>query len=119
MWGGEKCFVDKWVPDGCKFVSSEADIRMGGKFRETMNCGGETYVAHGVYQEIVPNQKIVFTHQWKEQNPIETVVTVKFREKKDGTEIILTQTGFSDPSAAKSHEEGWSSALANFAKTFE
>jgi uncharacterized protein YndB with AHSA1/START domain len=108
----------QWGPDGCRVVSFETDMRVGGAWRETMDCAGELYTAHGVYQEIVPGQKVVFTHQWDEENPVETLVTFEFKDRKGGTEIVLTQTGFRDASAAKGHEEGWSSALASFAKLF-
>jgi uncharacterized protein YndB with AHSA1/START domain len=108
----------KWCPDGCRVVSFEADMRVGGTFRESMNCGGELYTAHGVYKTIIPNKKVVFTHQWEEEDPIETVVTFEFKDTEGGTEIVLTQTGFRDASVAKGHEEGWSSALANLATLF-
>jgi uncharacterized protein YndB with AHSA1/START domain len=106
----------EWGPDGCRVVSFEADMRVGGTFRESMRCGGELHTAHGVYTAIIPGEKVVFTHQWEEEHPVETVVTVEFEDRKGGTEIILTQTGFRDASEAKGHAEGWSSALANFAK---
>ncbi len=106
----------KWCPEGCRVVSFEADMRVGGTFRESMKCDGERYTAYGVYKRIVPDEAVVFTHQWEEERPVETVVSVAFKDKKGGTEIVLTQTGFRSAAAAKGHREGWSSALASFAK---
>jgi uncharacterized protein YndB with AHSA1/START domain len=108
----------RWGPDGCRVVSFTADMRVGGTFREVMSCDGERHTAHGVYRKIVPEKQVVFTHQWEEEDPVETLVTVGFRDKGRQTEIVLTQTGFRDAAAAKGHAEGWSSALATFARVF-
>ena len=44
--------------------------------------------------------------------------TIRFKPGKSGTEMVLSQTGFKDAAAARGHKEGWSSALASFAKVF-
>jgi uncharacterized protein YndB with AHSA1/START domain len=108
----------KWGPDGCRVVSFEADMRVGGAFRVTMRCDGERHVAHGVYRKIVPGKEVGFTHQWEEAQPVETVVTVSFRAANGSTEIVLRQTGFREASAAAGHADGWASALARFATVF-
>ena len=36
----------KWCPDGCRVVSFKADMRVGGSFREAMNCGGDVHTAY-------------------------------------------------------------------------
>src|SRR5262245_59591421 len=72
----------QWAPDGCQMVSFDADMREGGTFRERMSCGGKVYSAHGVYKKIVPGKTVVFTHQWEEEHPVETLVTVEFKDKK-------------------------------------
>jgi uncharacterized protein YndB with AHSA1/START domain len=108
----------KWCPDGCRVVSFKADMRVGGTFRQAMNCGGDVHTAHGVYRKITPDRAVVFTHQWREEHPVETLVSVEFKDKKSGTEIVLVQTGFSDASEARGHKKGWSSALKNFAEVY-
>jgi uncharacterized protein YndB with AHSA1/START domain len=105
----------RWGPDGCRVVAFVADMRVGGTYRQTMRCGGERYTAHGVYRKIVPGKEVVFTHQWEEARPVETLVTVSFRTTAGGTEIVLRQTGFRQAAEAAGHAKGWSSALANFA----
>jgi uncharacterized protein YndB with AHSA1/START domain len=108
----------KWGPDGCRVVSFEAELREGGAFRQVMKCDGKLHTAYGVYKKVLTGRKVVFTHQWEEEDPVETLVTFEFRDTKGGTDIVLTQTGFQDASVAKGHEEGWASALARFAKMF-
>jgi uncharacterized protein YndB with AHSA1/START domain len=109
----------QWAPDGCQVLSFAADMRVGGTFRERMSCSGKVYTAHGVYKKIVPGKTVIFTHQWEEDDPVETLVTLEFKDKKGGTEIVLTQTGFREAAEAKGHTEGWSSALASFATLLE
>jgi uncharacterized protein YndB with AHSA1/START domain len=111
--------AQQWPPDGCQVVSFDADMRVGGKFRETMSCDGKVHTAHGVYQKIVPAKTVAFTHQWEEEHPVETLVTLEFKDRKGATEIVLTQTGFREASEATGHKEGWSSALARFAALVE
>lgn len=111
--------VKKWLcPGECRVTFNQADVRVGGKYRETMKCGADSHTVFGAYREIVPGKRLVFTHEWEEPNSIETVVAVELRDKNGGTEVMLTQHGFLDAATAKGHEEGWASALRNLARQF-
>ena len=111
--------VNKWLcPEECKVLANEAEVDGGGKYRESMQCGENIHTVFGTYREIIPDQRLVFTHQWVEPNTVETMVAVDFDYKNGGTEVILTQKGFTDAASAKSHEEGWASALRNLARQF-
>ena len=113
-------FVKRWLcPEQCRVTFNKADVRVGGKYRESMKCGADIHTVHGAYREIIPNEKLVFTHQWEEPDPTETVVAVKLTDKNGGTEVTLSQHGFIDSPTAKGHEEGWTSALRNLAKQFQ
>ncbi len=115
----DRDLVNKWLcPEECRVTRNEADVRVGGKFRESMKCGKDIHTVFGAYREIVPGKKLVFTHQWDEPNSIETVVAVELTDKNGGTEVMLTQQGFTNAASAKGHEEGWASALRNLAKQF-
>lgn len=110
----------KWfAPEGCKTVSLEADLREGGAFRGTMNCGGKIYTAFGTYKTINPPEKLAFTHQWDEADSPETLVVIDLTEQDGGTLVTLTQTGFTRLSAAQGHEEGWGSSLRVFKSLVE
>jgi uncharacterized protein (TIGR02246 family) len=109
-----------FCPEYCEPVSYEADIRVGGRYQETMQCGDTQHTMQGVYREIIEHVRIVFTHQWTDHDAPETVVTVTFRKLDDQrTELNLYQTGLLTHEAAKRHEEGWSSCIVNLAKTLE
>src|SRR5262245_40905827 len=70
----------KWGPDGCRMLSFRADMRAGGRFRESMKCDGDVHTAHGVYKKITPDRRVVFTHQWKEEHPVKTLVRIEFKD---------------------------------------
>lgn len=105
-----------FCPENCVVSSAKANAQVGGTYRMAMKCGDATHTAYGTYREIIPNQKIVFTHSWEERDSVQTQVTVEFREKNGGADLTLTQTGFIDPVEADGHDQGWSSTLENLAK---
>jgi glutathione S-transferase len=106
--------VSKWLcPEECRVTYNEADVRVGGKFRESMKCGDDIHTVFGAYREIVPGKKLVFRHQWEEPNSIGPVVAVDLTNKNCGTEVTLTRQGFRNAAATKCREDGWICALRN------
>jgi uncharacterized protein YndB with AHSA1/START domain len=100
---------------------SESDIRPGGKYRVVMRApDGSEYKLSGTYREIVPPERIVFTHAWDEDDGKpgpETLVTVTFEDAgKDKTKLTLHQTGFASVESRDAHREGWNSQLDNLAE---
>ena len=72
------------------------------------------HVASGVYREIEPPRRLVFTWRWEDgEGPKEgeTLVTVELHERDGGTELVLTHERFADTDARDGHEQGWTSAL--------
>jgi hypothetical protein len=43
----------------------------------------------------------------------DTLVVVEFKEDGDGTEVVLTHTGFAQPAIRDEHAKGWGAVLAN------
>jgi uncharacterized protein YndB with AHSA1/START domain len=79
-------------------------------------------VATGVYREIVPPSRLVFTWRWEEgEGPKEgeTVVTVELAERGEATFLELTHEGFGAADAREGHEQGWSSALRRLEASLE
>lgn len=96
-----------------RVVALEADVRPGGNFRVTMNCSGGVHIAYGVYREVSPIDRLVFTHQWETRERVETLVTIEFRDHDNGTDLVLTQERFKDPEEVKGNSVGWSNAFDN------
>ncbi len=64
--------IKRWFGPTPEFSTTiaEVDLKVGGKYRIGMKSpDGELYVATGVYQEIVPNEKLAFTWRWEGDLP--------------------------------------------------
>lgn len=79
----------------------EADLRVGGKWRNVMvTADGEEVGFHGVYREIVPNERIVSTEVYEGIPQVEgepeagTVNTLTFTEVNGRTTLtVLVEAG--------------------------
>lgn len=103
-----------WGPEGMSTPNCELDVRPGGKWRTCMM--GEDKTEHwvqGVYRELDPPEKLVFTWAWEEdgQPGHETVVTIELRDDGPQTQMVLTQTGFESVDSRDKHGQGWSSSF--------
>lgn len=98
----------------------ETDVRVGGCYRIVMKSpDGEEHDVSGVYREVVPNQKLVFTWAWRSTPERESLVTVSLRAAGGGTELRLTHEQFFDEEARDKHREGWTGCLARLEPTFD
>ena len=120
--------LKQWMgpTDGFTVPSAEVDLRVGGKYRIQMKApDGEMHTVGGVYREVAAPEKLVFTWAWEEgggcgdsgnEQPVETLVTVEFREKGQSTEVLLTHELFPTTESRDKHNEGWSGCLNRLAK---
>jgi len=120
MWTtGE--LLKKWFcpSDGMTIPVAEADANVGGSYRIVMqNKDGETYSPSGVYEEVIANEKLVFSWKWADSEVI-TRVTIDFVAISDSeTEMTLTHEGFPDNEMRDSHYEGWEGCLSRLAAAF-
>jgi uncharacterized protein YndB with AHSA1/START domain len=88
-------------------------VRVGGRFR--IEFGGPDGKAHecaGVYKEVVPNRKLVFTWSWPRTTPERiSVVTIEFRGSGKGTELVFKHEQLFDEKVRDDHKRGWSGSL--------
>jgi uncharacterized protein YndB with AHSA1/START domain len=95
-----------------RVASASADLRIGGEYRvEIRGVDDAVYIAAGVYRKIVPDELLSFTWNNACDQGKETLVTLKFRDLENGTELILTHEHFSSADAAARHERGWNGCL--------
>jgi uncharacterized protein YndB with AHSA1/START domain len=74
--------------DEGKILVSETNPTVGGRYRIVMQMpSGEQHRVGGVYREIVPNEKLVFTWAWESTPERESLVTVRLKRAGDGTDI--------------------------------
>jgi len=106
-----------WVPRGFTLLSCALDLREGGTWRMRIKSDetGAVQTEVGVYREIREPEQLTFTHAWVRANGTltpTTLVTVRFTERDGRTEVSFRQEDFATASACLSHEEGWTTSLA-------
>ncbi|HBR27235.1 MAG TPA: SRPBCC domain-containing protein [Rhizobiales bacterium] len=76
--------IAKWFgPEKIETLRAQADARVGGRFRIVMRgVDGEEHDVSGIYREVVPNEKLVFTWAWRSTPERESLVTILI--KPDG-----------------------------------
>ena len=118
-WTVPEKMIQWWGASDAASRTARADVRVGGRFHVGFrgNDGGQHDVS-GVYKEIVPNRKLVFSWAWRTTPERESQVTIDL--KPDGAETILTLTHeqFFDAKARDDHGIGWNRALDNLEALF-
>ncbi len=99
---------------------AELDVRVGGLYRISFDMAdtGEYSEVGGVYREVVPNEKLVFTWAWHTTPERESLVTITIKPDGDGSLLTLHHEQFFDQAAADGHNRGWNETLDKLAKTF-
>jgi uncharacterized protein YndB with AHSA1/START domain len=100
-------------------VRAELDVRVGGRFRASFNTvDGESHQVGGVYREVVPNERLVFSWAWHSTPERESLVTLTFRPDGDGTMLTLHHEQFFDQAARDGHEHGWTGTIDKLERYF-
>jgi len=98
-------------------IRAEMDVRVGGRFRLSFKTGdGEYHEVSGVYQEVVPDQRLVFSWAWHSTPERESLVAISLRADRDGTLLTLHHEQFFDQAARDGHERGWTGTLDTLEK---
>jgi uncharacterized protein YndB with AHSA1/START domain len=103
----------KWFgPDRGPVEHAAFDVRAGGKYTVTFRTeDGEQHQVGGVYREVIPNEKLVFTWAWRSTPERESLVTVLIQPDGTGSLLTLQHEKFFDEPARDRHREGWSGCL--------
>lgn len=106
----------------------EVDLRVGGRYKIEMRApDGKSHIATGIYREVVPPEKLVYTWKFEMGGKMdgthldmgETVVTLEFRVKGNGTELTLTHELFPNAEEKDSHLQGWTGIVERLQKYVE
>ena len=121
-----KAFTDpEWM---CKWncgnwydpIALDTDLREGGVIHQRVRAkeGGTLFTFHGVYQEIVPNKKLVHTFDWKpdwREAPTPSLVTVEFMADDGKTILNVVHSKMGDDTMdAEKHWNAFLDKLAEF-----
>jgi len=103
--------LKRWFgPGGPQPVAlAELDVRVGGRFRVVFGGPqGTEHEVQGVYREVVPPRRLVFTWTWPRTTPErESLVSIELRAAGGGTEMIFTHAQHFDEQVRDGHRRGW------------
>jgi uncharacterized protein YndB with AHSA1/START domain len=120
----EPQYLARWsCPRGFTFIENTGELRVGGAFAATMRSPeGTLHRLRGVYREILPPERLVFTHGWVDESGRpgpQTLVTVMLAERNGRTEMTFQQGNFDSVASRDGHEQGWSSCFDRLAELLE
>jgi uncharacterized protein YndB with AHSA1/START domain len=93
----------------------------GGAWRVHMRRpDGAVHTVGGVYRAIVPPERLVFTWTWESTGAAlnlgrESLVTLTFAARGDGTELTLRHERFVNRASLRSHRHGWTGTFDRLA----
>jgi uncharacterized protein YndB with AHSA1/START domain len=117
-WTEPQAIAQWFGPDGAVTEHASFDVRAGGRFSIKMHTPGESHAVSGVYREVVPDAKLVFTWAWQSTPERESLITITL--KPDGAETILTllHERFFNQAAHDGHARGWNEGLDKLAALY-
>ncbi|HLF53428.1 SRPBCC family protein [Flavobacterium sp.] len=123
----EPAMIKKWWgPKGYTCPSCEVDFKTGGKYFFCMRSPeGKDFWSTGIYKEIAPMERIVFTdsfadekgnvvpatHYGMEGFPLELMVTVTFEDHNGNTKMTLKHIGIPTGEITDMTNVGWNESF--------
>jgi len=113
--------IGRWIgPRGVTAEATKLDARPGGAYCIAMTMpSGEIRTVRGVYREIRPPERLVFTWAWDGDDGKpghESLVTLTFKPVGRETEMTLRQERFASREARDRHEHGWTGSFDKLAE---
>jgi len=108
--------IRKWFgPRDHPATQMAMDVRPGGRWRgclRSTETGNDLWLG-GIYREIAPPERLVFTFAWEEEGErgLETLVTITFAEQGAKTLMTFRQTPFRSTGELDGHRGGWTSSF--------
>lgn len=125
-WTEPEHFKQWWGPKECTVPVCEIDLRVGGKNLFCMKFQDGTKIwSTGIYKEIIPNKRLVFSHSFADENgnvvpathygfegdfELEMEITVTFEEDAGKTKMTLRQVGMPG-SHIEPMNKGWNESF--------
>jgi len=111
--------MSQWMrPMDTERSKVKLDARVGGEFEVIMYTPNGAVPHTGTYQEITRPRRLVFTWNSPYAGSHGSLVTVDFKPKGRGTEIVLTHERLPSEEMVKAHTGGWTSILERLVATY-
>lgn len=132
-WTDPDHFRHWWGPKDFKAPFCKIDLRVEGKYLNCMRSPeGRDYWSTGVYKEIVPMERIVYTDSFSDAEgnvvpathygmspdfPLETLVTVTFEDYEGRTKMTLKHVGMPLGETSEQAGAGWNESFDKLAES--
>lgn len=134
-WTEPERFKRWWGPKEFTAPSCKIDFRVGGIYLACMRSpDGTDYWSTGVYREIVPMKRIVYTDSFADEKgnvvpashygmegdfPLEMLVTVTFEEQGSKTKMTLRHVGLPAGEHSDMAGAGWNGSFDKLAESLK
>jgi uncharacterized protein YndB with AHSA1/START domain len=134
-WSEPEHFNRWWGPKDYTCPFCEMDLRVGGKYLNCMRSPeGQEYWSTGVYREIVPLERIVFTDCFADERgnvvpathygmssdfPLEMLVSVTLEDQGGRTKITLKHSGLPAGPEGQGAQQGWNESFDKLAESLK
>ena len=134
-WTDPEHFMRWWGPRDYTCPFCEIDFRVGGKYLNCMRSPeGRDYWGTGVFREIIPMERIVFTDSFADEHgnvvpgthygmspdfPLKMLVIVTFEDLGDRTKMTLEHVGVPAGPDSDGTHQGWSESFDKLAETLQ
>ena len=131
-WTEPKHLMRWWGPKVFTAPFCKIDLRVGGTFLNCMRSPeGKDYWSTGVYREIVPPERLVYTDSFADEKgnvvpgtyygmsadiPLQMLVTVTFEEHQGKTKLTLRHEGIPAGADRDGAQQGWSESFEKLAE---
>jgi uncharacterized protein YndB with AHSA1/START domain len=131
-WTDPEHLMRWWGPKAFTAPVWKIDLRVGGKYLNCMRSpDGQDYWSTGVFREIVPTERLVFTDSFADADgnvvpashygmgddwPLEMQVTVTFEEQAGKTKLTLRHAGMPVGEPGDMAEAGWNESFDKLAQ---
>jgi uncharacterized protein YndB with AHSA1/START domain len=131
-WTAPRHFQQWWGPRDFTCPFCEMDFRVGGRYLYCMRSpDGKDYWGTGVFQDIVPLERIAFTDSFADEKgnvvpgthygmspdfPVEMLVVVTFEDLQGKTKMTLRHIGVPTGPDGEGTQQGWSESFDKLAK---
>lgn len=119
-WTSPEHIPHFFVPRPHRVTACDLDLRVGGRFNTTFEVEGNLMENHGVYLEVVPQERLVFTDAYREgwkpaPDPFMTALLL-LSDTADGGTTYTAIARHRSPETRESHEkmgffDGWGTVV--------
>jgi uncharacterized protein YndB with AHSA1/START domain len=112
-WTDPQALAQWFGPDSAGVVLlAELDVRVGGRYHIRFGVpGAELHDVSGIYQQVQPQRKLVFSWAWESTPERASRVSVSLRPQGAGTELTFVHEQFYDEAVRDAHNKGWVGAF--------